>query len=435
MVWLAGVLILFFGLLASIALHELGHFSFAKLFGVRTTQFMVGFGPTMWSRTRGETEYGIKWIPLGGYIRMIGMLPPRKGDAPGQIRSVSTGPWQGLIESARGAALEEVRPDDGDRVFYAKKWWQKLIIMFAGPAMNLVLAVLFFGILLMGIGKETPQPVISTVEKCMVPASQAAKLRTNECPADARQTPAMQVGLKPGDRITAFAGKRIESYPQLQSAIRDSGGRTVPMTVRRGDQTLTLQVPVTRNEMRDLKDPKKIVNVGFLGITPTQAFERQGPGVVATTMIDLTRRTGESLLRMPEKMVGVWNAAFSDQKRDPNGPIGVVGVSRIGGEVAASDELSNQQKLAAFISLLGSVNLAVALFNLIPLLPLDGGHMAGALLEAVKKAFARVLRRPDPGPVDVAKALPLTYAMAAVLVVMGGLLIYADLVNPIRLSG
>lgn len=433
MAYLAGALILFFGLLVSIALHELGHFSFAKLFGVRTTQFMVGFGPTMKSWRRGETEYGVKWIPLGGYIRMIGMLPPRRGDAPGQVRRISTGPWQGLIESARGAALEEVRPGDEDRVFYAKKWWQKALIMTGGPAMNLVLAVLFFAILLMGIGTSQPQPVIREVAECMVPASQSADIKG--CPANAPATPAKQVGLKPGDRIVAFGGAKIGDYRELQELIRGDGGKSVPMTVRRDGRDITLTVPITRNQMYDLDDEEKVVNVGFLGITPGSAVERQGPGAVASTMGDLTSRTAGALVRMPQKMVGVWNAAFGGDKRDPNGPIGVVGVSRIGGEVAASQDFTGTQKISYFVMLLGSLNLAVGLFNLVPLLPLDGGHIAGALLEAIKKAFARVFRRPDPGYVDVAKALPVTYVMAAVLIVMGGLLIYADLFNPVRVTG
>ncbi|RFS81849.1 PDZ domain-containing protein [Actinomadura spongiicola] len=432
MAYLAGALILFFGLLVSIALHELGHFSFAKLFKVRTTQFMVGFGPTMKSWRRGETEYGIKWIPLGGYIRMIGMLPPRKGDAPGQIRRASTGPWQGLIESARGAALEEVRPGDEDRVFYAKKWWQKMLIMIGGPAMNLLLAVLFFAILLMGIGTNQPQPVIQKVAQCIVPASQA---NLRECPANAPPTPAKQVGLQPGDQITAFGGTRIDDYRDLQNLIRDSGGRSVPMTVRRDGKDLTLTVPITRNQLRDLENEDKIVNVGFLGITPASAVERQGPGAVASTMGDLTARTAGALVRMPQKMVGVWNAAFGGEERDPNGPIGVVGVSRIGGEVAADADYTATQKVSYFVMLLGSLNLAVGLFNLVPLLPLDGGHIAGAILEAIKKLFAKIFRRPDPGYVDVAKALPVTYVMAAVLIVMGGLLIYADLFNPVRVTG
>ncbi|MBG6093710.1 membrane-associated protease RseP (regulator of RpoE activity) [Actinomadura viridis] len=427
---MTGVLILFFGLLASIALHELGHFSFAKLFGVRTTQFMVGFGPTLWSRHKGETEYGIKWIPLGGYIRMIGMLPPRKGDRPGEVRQISTGPWQGLIESARGAALEEVRPGDENRVFYAKKWWQKLIVMFAGPAMNLLLAVFFFAILLMGIGTPTPQPVIGSVAKCAIPAGS----KLTDCPQGYTPTPAAAVGLQPGDRIVSYDGRKISSYDQLQGLIRGSGGRAVAVTVERDGKPVALQVPVTRNQMYDLKDPDRVVNVGFLGITPLQERERQGPVAVADYMGELTAHTAGALLRMPQKMVGVWQAAFSDEKRDPNGPIGVVGVSRLGGEIAAS-ESPVIEKAAMFIALLGSLNLAIGLFNLVPLLPLDGGHMAGALLEGLKKFLARLFGRPDPGYVDVAKALPITYVMAIVLIVMGGLLIYADLVNPIRFAG
>jgi membrane-associated protease RseP (regulator of RpoE activity) len=428
--FVVGIVVFFLGLLASIALHELGHLSFAKLFGVRVPQYMVGFGPTMWSRHRGETEYGVKWIPLGGYIRMIGMLPPRRDDAPGTVRGSSTGPFQSLIESARGAALEEIGPGDEDRVFYRKKWWQKVIIMFAGPFMNLVLAFVFISIVVMGIGVATYKPVISSVAKCTIPAAQAGR----DCrPADP-MTPAVRAGLKPGDRIVSYDNRKISSYSRLQELIRASGGRTVPMTVRRGDQTLNLTVPVTTNQMQSLNDPDKTEKVGFLGITPTSGRERQGPGTVVSTMSDLTTRTVGSLINMPKKMVGVWNAAFSDKKRDPNGPIGVVGASRIGGEIAASDE-PGLDKLAFFLMVLGTVNFAIGMFNLVPLLPLDGGHIAGALWEGLKRGIARMARRPDPGHVDVAKALPLTYAMAAVIITMGALLIYADLVNPVRLNG
>ncbi len=432
MSWLfvVGIVVFFFGLLASIALHELGHLSFAKLFGVRTTQYMVGFGPTMWSRHTEETEYGIKWIPLGGYIRMIGMLPPRRADAPGTMRNSSTGPFQSLIESARGAALEEVGPGDEDRVFYRKKWWQKAIIMIAGPLMNIALAFVFISIVVMGIGVSTLQPVIGSVSKCAIPAAQAGR----DCAPSDPVTPAVRAGMKPGDRVLSYEGHHIASYSQLQSLIRASGGRTVPVTVNRGGRQVALSVPVTTNEMQSLTDPDKTVRVGFLGISPTTARERQGPGTVVGAMTDLTTRTVGSLINMPKKMVGVWNAAFSDQKRDPNGPIGVVGASRIGGEIAASNE-PGLDKLAFFLMMLGTVNFAVGMFNLVPLLPLDGGHIAGALWEAVKRFFAKMFRRPDPGHVDVAKALPLTYAMAAVIITMGALLVYADLVNPVRLNG
>ena len=427
---LGGALLFFFLLMFSIAMHELGHLSFAKLFGVRVTQYMVGFGPTMWSRRRGETEYGFKWIPLGGYIRMIGMLPPRKADAPGTVRSVSTGPWQGLIESARGAALEEVRPGDEERVFYAKKWWQKFLIMLAGPAMNILLAVLFFGGLIMGIGLDTATPVVSSVAKCVIPADQAGR----ECKAGEQLTPAAAAGLKPGDRIVSYGGTKIDSYEQLQRLIRGSGGRTVAVVVERNGNRVPLQVDVTTNRMASLDDPAKSETVGFLGISPLISRERQGPGVVATHMGELTQHTVGALVRMPQKMVGVWHAAFGNEERDPEGPIGVVGASRIGGEILASDN-DALDKLSWFIMVLASVNFAIGMFNLVPLLPLDGGHIAGALWEALKRGFAKLIRRPDPGYVDVAKALPLTYAIAVVMIVMGALLIYADVVNPIHFTG
>ncbi|HEX2316297.1 MAG TPA: site-2 protease family protein [Thermomonospora sp.] len=431
LVVLGGALLFFLLLMLSIALHELGHFSFAKLFRVRTTQFMVGFGPTLWSTRRGETEYGIKWLPFGGYIRMIGMLPPRKGDAHGTARAMRTGPFQGLIDSARGAALEEVGPDDGDRVFYAKKWWQKLLIMFAGPAMNIALAVLFFAILIMGFGVDRPQPVISTVSKCTIPAAEAGR----DCRPGEPLTPAAAVGLRPGDRFVSFDGRPISDYAQLQKLIRASGGRTVPIVVEnREGARRSLSVAVTTNRLRSLDDSDRTETVGFLGISPLVERERLGAGAVVDHMGEMTERTVVALAQLPQRMVGVWDAAFGGEERDPEGPIGVVGASRIGGEIIASEH-ETTDKIAWFISVLAAVNFGVGMFNLVPLLPLDGGHIAGALWEAVKRGFARLLRRPDPGYVDVAKALPLTYVMAGVMLFMGALLIYADLVNPIHFSG
>ncbi|WP_119728934.1 M50 family metallopeptidase [Thermomonospora amylolytica] len=429
---LGGALLFFLLLMLSIALHELGHFSFAKLFGVRVPQFMVGFGPTLWSTRRGETEYGIKWLPFGGYIRMIGMLPPAKGDPAGRARSLRTGPFQGLIDSARGAALEEVGPGDEDRVFYSKKWWQKLLIMVGGPAMNILLAVVFFAVLIMGFGVERPQPVISTVSECVIPAAEAGR---DECRPGEKPTPAAAVGLRPGDRFVSYNGVRIEDYAQLQRLIRDSGGKTVQVVVadRQGARR-TLDVPVTTNQLRSLDDPDKVETVGFLGISPLVERERLGPGAVVDHMAEMTRRTVVALVQLPQRMVDVWHAAFGGAERDPEGPIGVVGASRIGGEIIASEHPTTD-KIVWFVSVLAAVNFGVGMFNLIPLLPLDGGHIAGALWEAVKRGVARLLRRPDPGYVDVAKALPLTYVMASVFLFMGALLIYADLVNPIHFSG
>lgn len=434
MSWLfvAGFVILFVGLLVSIALHEIGHLLPAKLFNVRVTQYMVGFGPTLWSRRRGETEYGIKWIPLGGYVRLVGMLPPRPSDDPNKLRRVSTGPWQGLIESARAAASEEIRPGDENRVFYRKPWWQKLIIMTGGPAMNFVLAFVLFCVVAMGFGVQVLKPTVSSVSKCVIPTAEAGK---RDCRPDDPLTPAAKAGIRPGDRIVAVGGVEVESWEEATRLIRAHGaGRTTIGIVRDGER-MTLTVDLIAQNRPSLDDPDKIEkNVGFLGVTPTVVIERQGPGYVLNQMWALTTRTATAIVGIPEKMVGVWHAAFSGERRDPNGPIGIVGAGRIGGEIASS-EIPLENKIVVFINLLAGLNLAVGMFNLIPLLPLDGGHIAGAIWEAIKRGIARLLRRPTPGYVDVAKALPLTYVMALLLLIMGGLLIYADLVNPVRILG
>jgi membrane-associated protease RseP (regulator of RpoE activity) len=429
MIWLAGAVIFFVGLMLSIALHELGHLSFAKLFGVRTTQYMVGFGPTIWSRHKGETEYGIKWIPFGGYIRMIGMLPPRKEDAPGSVRRLTTGPFQGLIDSARGAALEEVRAGDTNRVFYSKPWWQKVIIMTGGPAMNILLAVVFFAVVLMGFGAYESKPTVAEVNKCVV----AANVKPGCDSPGSRPAPAAQAGLRPGDTIVSYGSTKISSGVRLRDLIRSSAGKTIPVVVDRGGQRVNLTLNPIANQVQSDADPNKLQTVGFLGVVFERSRAPQGPGAVWDQMTFMAGHTVTALGHFPQKMVGVAQAAFGGQ-RDPEGPVGIVGVSRIGGEIAAAPAPITD-KIAEFLGLLASFNFAVGVFNLIPLLPLDGGHIAGGLWEGLKRSFARIARRPDPGHVDVAKALPLAYGMAAILVVMGVLLAYADVVNPITIGG
>ncbi|MFI6297064.1 M50 family metallopeptidase [Nonomuraea sp. NPDC050790] len=435
MIWLtiAGFALFLLGLAASIALHELGHMIPAKRFGVRVTQYMVGFGPTIWSKRKGETEYGVKWIPLGGYIRMIGMLPPRPGDDPTKLRRVSTGPFQGLIDSARDMAQEEVGPGDENRVFYRKKWWQKVIIMSGGPLMNFVLAFVFFAILLMFIGVQVYKPIVSPqTTTCVIPATE----QRAECKPGDPATPAVKAGLKVGDEIVSFNGVKIASWEDAQEKIRSYGAGPAKLGIVRNGQPSTLDVTLVAQDRPNREDPKKMdKNVGYLGVAPTRVYETQSIGAVAGHMVGLTGEVAKSMLNLPEKMVGVWHAAFSGEERDRQGPVGVVGAGRMGGEILSSDVLSGKDKLAMFVSLLGGFNLAIGVFNLLPLLPLDGGHIAGGLWEGLKRAFARVLGRPEPRYVDIAKVLPLTYVLAMVMIIMAGLLVYADVVNPIRLSG
>ncbi|GAA0966441.1 site-2 protease family protein [Actinocorallia libanotica] len=425
-----GVVLFFLLLMASIALHELGHLLAAKRFGVRCPQYMVGFGPTIRSWRRGETEYGFKWIPFGGYVRMIGMLPPRQGDPEGRLRRSSTGRFGQLIDSARKEALEEVGPDDADRVFYAKKWWQKALISFAGPLMNLFLAFLLLGVALMGFGIKEPTMGVATVAKCVVPAAQAAR----GCGAGDPPTPAAQAGLRPGDEIVSFDGVPVTRYREFQRLVRDSAGRQVRLVVRRDGREAVLTPTLIANRVAALDGRSGTITAGFLGITPVQEYVRQGPMDVLTLMGDMAARTLQAFAVLPQKMAGIWDASFNGAERESDSPVGVVGASRIGGEVLAADTRA-VDKVVLFLLVLGSLNFGLAAFNLIPLLPLDGGNIAGSLWEGVKRAFARLTGRPAPGPVDVAKALPLTYVVGALLLAMGLLIAYADLVNPIRLRG
>ncbi|MFC6084899.1 M50 family metallopeptidase [Sphaerisporangium aureirubrum] len=434
MSWLvvAGFLIFFLGLMASIALHEIGHLVPAKFFGVKVTQYMVGFGPTLWSKRTKETEYGVKWIPLGGYIRMIGPLPPRPQDQ-GKLRNLSTGYWQGLIESARQASLEEVRPGDEDRVLYRKPWWQRLIIFVGGPAMNFVLAFVLFAVVLMGFGIQVAQPVVAAVSKCVMTVQEQQK--GQECTSAHVASPAAVAGLRANDKIVAVGGTPVTSWEQATKLIRQHGAGPIAVQVERNGTPLTLTPTLIAQDRPSADDPAKIEkNAGFLGVSPVVVVERQNLGFVAGTMWDFTARTAASLARFPERIGGVWDAAFSGAKRDINSPASIVGAGRIGGEIAAS-AAPLDTKIISLIQLLALVNLAIGMFNLVPLLPLDGGQIAGALWEGIKRAYARLRRRPAPSYVDIAKALPLTYAVVAVLLVMSTLLIYADIVNPIRLSG
>lgn len=219
MIWMTilGILVFAVGLLVSIAWHELGHLSTAKLFGIRVPQYMVGFGPTIWSRNKGETEYGLKAIPLGGYIRMIGMFPPGED---GRVEARSTSPWRSMIEDARSAAYEELQPGDEKRLFYTRKPWKRVIVMFAGPFMNLILAfVLLLGVfMVVGVTQQTT--TVDSVQPCVIQLSE----KRTDCRKSDPVAPAKAAGLESGDKIVAFDGKPVADWPTLSERIRESRG-------------------------------------------------------------------------------------------------------------------------------------------------------------------------------------------------------------------
>jgi membrane-associated protease RseP (regulator of RpoE activity) len=432
-----GIVLFALGLLFSIAWHELGHFTAARRFGVRVPEFMVGFGPTVFARQRGETSFGIKAIPLGGYIRMIGMIPPAPGERIG--RSRRSGPFQGLIDDVRADSARDVMPGDEDRQFWTRKPWQRIVVMFAGPFMNLVLAAILFIIVLMGFGVPTSQPVVSSVSECVVPASQATP--DNRCPPGAPLTPAAQAGFQAGDRIVSFEGRTFDSWKDLQVAIRDASG-TVPVVVQRpqptgGVQTLTLYPKLIETQLLDLNSTQsgapRYVTGSFLGLTPIQPVMRQTPGQVLDYTGQMFSNVVSSVAALPHKVPALFGAVFLGQQRDATGPVSVVGVSVLGGEVLASDQPVTQE-LAVMLQLLAAVNVSLFLLNLLPILPLDGGHILPALWEAAKKRLARLRGRPDPGPVDMARLMPIAYGFAILIMLYGGLVIVADIVNPIKLN-
>src|SRR5680860_1416665 len=158
-----GVVLFVVGVAISIGLHEVGHMYPAKKFGVKVTQYFVGFGNTVWSTKRGETEYGVKAFPLGGYVKLVGMLPPGPGDDPTRVRKSNTGLFTQLITDARNAEYENVDRGEQDRLFYRKPWWQKLIVMAGGPMVNILIAFVLFGFLFMGIGALTATTTINAV--------------------------------------------------------------------------------------------------------------------------------------------------------------------------------------------------------------------------------------------------------------------------------
>ncbi|MGW7458606.1 M50 family metallopeptidase [Streptomyces sp. NPDC054797] len=425
-----GIVVFFVGLLVSIAWHELGHLSTAKLFGIRVPQYMVGFGPTIWSRRKGETEYGVKAIPMGGYIRMIGMFPPGED---GRVTARSTSPFRSMIEDARSAAYEELQPGDESRLFYTRKPWKRVIVMFAGPFMNLVLAVAIFLTTLMTFGLNTQTTSVATVSDCVIQQSE----KRDKCAPGDPAAPAKAAGLQAGDKIVAFNGRAVGDWSALQKDIRATVGPatiTVERAGRRMDLTANLienKVAKTDGSGKYVKD--QYVTAGFLGFAPAQGYVPQSFGQSVDRMGEMMEAGVQSLVDLPAKVPDLWNAAFNGAERKQDSPMGVVGAARVSGEIFALD-IPASHMLVFFLNLLAAFNLSLFLFNMLPLLPLDGGHIAGALWESVRRTVARIFRRPDPGPFDVAKLMPVAYVVAGVFICFTVLVMVADVVNPIKIT-
>lgn len=433
--YVLGVVLFVVGLAISIGLHEVGHMVPAKRFGVKVTQYFIGFGRTVWSKRKGETEYGVKAIPLGGYVKLVGMLPPgpqEAGDDGLRVRKSNTGMFTQLISDARAAEYELVEPGDEDRLFYRLPWWKKVIVMSGGPTVNLVLAFLLFGGVFMLHGVAEPKTTVADVSDCVIAASEAEPDRT--CTDADPVAPARQAGLEPGDLIVAFNGTEVVSWEQFSTLIRANEDGDATIVYERDGERRTTTTSTTVSPRRSLDGSDEFVEVGFLGVEPEFVLEKKGPGFVVITMADYTWQTLEALAQMPIKLWHVGLAAVGLEDRADDSPMSVVGASRVAGEISSDDGIPLGDRFIGLVMLLGGINLFVGLFNFIPLLPLDGGHIAGALYEAVRRGIAKLFRRPDPGYFDVAKLLPVAYVMAGVILVMSVVLIYADIVAPVQIG-
>jgi membrane-associated protease RseP (regulator of RpoE activity) len=415
MAYALGVVLFALGILISILLHEAGHMGTAKLFGMKVTQYFAGFGPTLWSFRRGETEYGFKAIPAGGFVKIIGMTP---------------------LEDD-----EEVAPEDKKRVFWRKPLWQRTIVLSAGSVTHFILGflILWFTAVFVGVNnpayahalEESPKSTRVDVQPCVITGNVERLCRDSD-PA----SPARKAGLHDGDKITAIDGKRLSDYAGLVKAIRATEpGTPTKLTYERGGASHTVTVELVPVKRQLDPESQKLTTVSALGVSTyvdpsIPATVTYGPidsvGVAGQYIGNMFVGTFHALAKFPEKVPKLFNA-LAGEKRDPETPISVVGASRLGGEIV------ERSVWPLFFMLLAVLNLFVGIFNLFPLLPLDGGHIAIAWFEKARSWFYARLGKPDPGRVDYLKLMPLTYAVIIIFGLFTVLTIAADIVNPIEL--
>ncbi len=445
--FIIGVVLLVVGLAASIALHELGHLIPAKKFGVRVGQYMIGFGPTLWSKRKGETQYGFKAIPLGGYISMAGMYPPspkeraaaEAGDAAAHRSGRAGGGFFAtMVQDARAANDETLENDDDERVFYKLPVYKRVIIMLGGPFMNLLFGIVLFTILLSGIGVQTATTTVASVSECVIPTTASRTV----CEASDPAGPAAGAGLQAGDVIVSVNGESTATFADASAIIRSSPGQRITLVIERDGATRTLSltpaavtqnmVDAQGNAVVDADGTPQTEVVGVAGIRSQVAYQPQPIWSGPEAAINQVGAVAGIMWQLPVKVYETGVSLVTGSERDPNGPLSVVGAGRLSGEVAAADA-PILNRVSAFLGLLASLNIALFVFNLIPLLPLDGGHIVVALWDGIKRAWAKLFRRPPPKPVDATKLVPVTFVVVIALIVMGAVLVLADIFNPVTI--
>jgi hypothetical protein len=425
LLYIGGILLMLLGIAVSIGWHELGHLIPAKLFGIRVPQYMIGFGPTVWSKRRGETEYGVKLIPLGGYISMIGMFLPAKPGAAVKKRNFFTG----LIADARPRP-EDSLPGDETRQFYQLNPLKRIVIMFGGPFMNLLLGFALMVLVFIGLGVPGPSNKVLDIIDCVPAQVVSASLCTINDPP----SPAKLAGLQSGDEVITVNGASVNSWQDVKQSL--SAGETVDLVIRRDGQELTIRLTPVRlaQPVLDESGAVALAAGSFVGVRLENATIHYSLTQVATMSGENVIGVFKMLVNLPVDITNTIKTSINGGERDVNGPVSIVGITNLAGEVAANPDSSLQGKLTFGLLMLASLNFALFAFNMIPLLPLDGGHILGAIYESIKRGLYRLLKKPDPGPVDAALLVPLTWLVFLVLFALSAALIFADLVNPISLN-
>ena len=398
---LLGVVIFVVALLLSVMLHETGHFVMAKKFGMKATRYFVGFGPTIWSTWRGETEYGIKALPLGGFVKIIGMH-----------------------------SLDDVEdPADEPRSFRRQPAWQRIIVLCAGSFMHFVLAFLLIAGLALGVGIANENTTeLGTISACVSPNVTALDNGV-ACTASDQASPAKLAGLRAGDQVIAFNGKRYSNWTQLGDAIRAAPvGSAATITVLRAGQTLTLPTTLASVPGR---------SGAYLGVAPGVVFQTASPARAVTYAGSLFGQVVTGSVQAVAALPGALHDLFNKKKRADT--VGGQVTSIYGAAAATGDEVASNQgwqyKVSFVLLLIASLNIFVGIFNMLPLLPLDGGHVAIVIWERIRAAFAHLRGRPDPGLVDISKVLPVCFSIFVVVMFFGLILVAADIVNPLKIAG
>jgi RIP metalloprotease RseP len=374
--------------------HEYGHYITAKRYGMRVTEFFLGYGKRIWSTQRGETEFGIKAIPAGGYCKISGM-----------------------------SVRDEMPADIAHRAFYKARTREKLVVLGSGSVLHFILGFLFLFILFTGVGVVKSLPIIQEVLPC-VPAK-------TECTSSDPISPAKQAGLLPGDEVIGINGVRNLEWSEISPVLRESAGKQISLVILRDGSEINIEL-VAATRTVDGEDR------GFIGIVNKYGLVKENPisaiGSSAEATAQLFVGSIKALLGLPQQIPTLIRQTFLGEERGTDGLVGIVGVARATGETASSSNLTMGEKIATFLLIIASLNIFVGIFNLIPILPLDGGHIAVALFEGARRQIYRIRGRTEPGKVDIEKLTPITVIVLVALIFLTALLLIADIFNPINFN-